>query len=242
MIGNLRQEGSLKALFPRVDDPALNAVFLNTAGGLTGGDKMDLSITAGESANVVVSSQAAERAYRAQPGQVARMDVALSADHDARINWLPQETILFDEAALNRRMLIDLTGNAEALVVEPVIFGRVAMGETVRKLHFTDQWQVRRDGKLVFADAVRLQGDALGLMARRAIGDGAGAMATVLLAGPRAAGLVDVALPINAGCSLIAEDVLLFRFLADDGFTLRRDLIPVVETLLGAPLPRVWRL
>ena len=94
----------------------------------------------------------------------------------------------------------------------------------------------------MFADAVCLQGDALGLMARRAIGDGAGAMATVLLAGPRAAGLAEMTLPINAGCSLIAEDVLLFRFLADDGFTLRRDLIPVVETLLGAPLPRVWRL
>lgn len=243
VISQLRQEGSLKALFPKVRGDALDAVFLNTAGGLTGGDQMEIVVAAQEQAHVIVSSQAAERAYRAQLGQIAQAQVRLDVAEGGRIDWLPQETILFDQAALNRRMDVTLCGSASALLVEPVIFGRAAMGETVRQLHFTDHWTVRRDGELIFADAIRLVGDAKALVARNAIGRGAGAMATVLLAGPTAEACAErIELEGNSGSSLIADDLLLVRLLAKDGFGLRKQLIPVVEALATAPMPRVWRL
>ncbi|WP_239495898.1 urease accessory protein UreD [Yoonia maritima] len=233
----------MKALFPRVHGAALDAVFLNTAGGLTGGDHMQFDIAADDNAHIILSSQAAERAYRAHPGQVARSNVTLRAGPGARIDWLPQETILFDSAALDRRMNVHLSHDATALIVEPVIFGRLAMGEVIRTVHFTDQWRIWRDGTLVFADAIRLIGDAQAQMARAAIADGAGAMATVLLAGAQAEALASgLTLPDTSGASLIADDLLLVRLLAEDGFALRRQLIPVVEALSTAPIPRVWRL
>ncbi|MEL6681677.1 MAG: urease accessory protein UreD [Pseudomonadota bacterium] len=243
VIGELRQDGSLKALFPKVRGAALDAVFLNTAGGLTGGDHMKIDATARQDAHVIVASQAAERAYRAQPGQIAESHVTLDVGPGGRIDWLPQETILFDRAALNRRLSVQLAKDATALVVEPIIFGRTAMGEQVDTLHFTDRWQVTRDGKLIFADAIRMIGDAHALMQQPAIGAGAGAMATVLLASPMAAALVN-SLEVSGlgGASLIADDILLVRLLAADGFALRAELIPVVEALSSAPIPRVWRL
>ena len=243
MIDTLRQEGSLKALFPKVRGNALDAVFLNTAGGLTGGDRMKISVAAGAGAHVIMSSQAAERAYRAQPGQVAHSDVTIDVAADGRIDWIPQETIFFESAALARSMTVRLKGNASALLVEPIIFGRAAMGEFVRTLHFTDQWRVHRDGRLIFADAIRLIGDATALLAQNAIANGAGAMATIVLAGPQASTcLKQLNLPDCSGASLIAEDLLVVRLLATDGFTLRRQMIPAIEALSIAPLPRVWRL
>lgn len=243
VIADLRQQGALKALFPRSHGTALDAVFLNTAGGLTGGDRMALDIAAGAGAHVVVSSQAAERGYAALDGQIAQVDVTLQVADAGRIDWLPQETILFDAAAINRRMNVDLAGSGQCLIVEPMIFGRVAMGEVVHQLHLTDHWRIRRDGVLVFADSVRLIGDADALLARAAVGGAAGAMATLLLAAPCAAALgSQLDLPATAGASLLADDLLLIRLLASDGFTLRRDLIPLIEALSAAPIPRVWRL
>ena len=243
VIADLRQQGALKALFPRSHGAALDAVFLNTAGGLTGGDRMALDIVAQAGAHVVLSSQAAERGYAALDDQIAHVDVTLQVADGGRIDWLPQETILFDCAALNRRMNVDLAGSGQCLIVEPVIFGRVAMGEVLHQLRLTDQWRIRRDGALIFADALRLIGDADALLARPAIAGGAGAMATLLLASPAAAGLAgSLDLPETAGASLLADDLLLIRLLAADGFTLRRDLIPLIEALSAAPIPRVWRL
>ncbi|WP_296423316.1 urease accessory protein UreD [Yoonia sp.] len=242
VIADLRQQGSLKALFPRAQGDALDVVFLNTAGGLTGGDRMRIDLVARAGVSVHVSSQAAERAYRAHPGQVARVDVGLEVAAGARVHWLPQETILFEGAALDRRLSVQLVGDATALIVEPVIFGRAAMGEVVRDLQFMDHWRIWRDGTLVFADTVRIMGNADALLQRNAVAGGAGAMATVLLAGPTAAALAGLDLPQDAGASLIADDLLLVRLLARDGFDLRRALIPVIEALSAAPLPRVWRL
>lgn len=243
VIADLRQEGSLKALFPKVRGNALDTVFLNTAGGLTGGDRMQIDVAAQAGAHVVLSSQAAERAYRAQPGQIAQSNVTLDVGPGGRVDWLPQETILFDRAALERRLNVRLAPDASVVLVEPIIFGRVAMGETVEHLHLTDHWRIWREDALVFADAVRLIGDAKALMQKTAIAGGAGALATVVFASPQAAAFADrLALGGASGASLIADDILLVRILANDGFALRKQLIPVVEALSTTPIPRVWRL
>ena len=158
---------------------------------------------------------------------------------------MPQETILYDGAALDRNLQADLARDGRLLLVEPIIFGRAAMGETVRSGLLRDHWRVRRAGELVFADVLRLQGDIAATLTRAGIAGGAGAMASVLYVGPDAAarltGLRQL-LPDTAGCSLIREGVLFSRMLAGDGFELRAVLIPAVEYLSAAPLPKVWRL
>jgi urease accessory protein len=243
VIADLRQQGSMKALFPRAHGTALEAVFLNTAGGLTGGDRMALDISAEKGAHIVLSSQAAERGYAALDGQSAQVDLSLRVAAGARIDWLPQETILFDRAAIRRRLAVDLAQGAEALIVEPLIFGRTAMGEVVHDLRFTDQWRIRRDGRLIYADNLRIIGDVKALLARPGLGQGAGALATLCLISPRAAAVAGALdLPDCAGASLLADDLLLIRLLAADGFALRACLFPLIAALSDAPAPRVWRL
>ena len=244
-IAGLRQSGSLKLLFPRPVGVALEAVILNTAGGLTGGDRMQIEVTAEPAAHVILSSQAAERAYRALGRSCAEVAVRLQAGAGARLDWLPQETILFEGAALARTLQLDLHPTARALLVEPVIFGRKAMGEVVHDAWLHDRWELRVAGKLCFADALRLTGDLAAQLSRAGVAGGAGAMAVVLYAGPDAAAFLPglrALLPPTAGASLIRDGILFARMLAADGFELRKALIPVLEYLGGAPLPKVWRL
>ncbi|MEM7545717.1 MAG: urease accessory protein UreD [Pseudomonadota bacterium] len=242
-LAGLRQSGSAKVLLPRAsDDDGLTAILLNTAGGITGGDAFAYRGEARAGTRLTLSTQAAERAYRAQPGETGSMNVALKADEGARIDWLPQETILFDGSSLARRLEVDLASDARFLAVEAVLLGRAAMGERLSDFAFTDNWRVRRGGALIYADAVRLSRDA---MAGPATLSGAGAFASILLACPAAerhlAALRDGLGPAG-GASVIRPGVLAARILCADGFALRQVLIPAIEALRGAPLPKAWRL
>jgi urease accessory protein len=234
---DLRLEGSLKLLFPRGADHR-QAVVLNTSGGLTGGDRMALDIAVGDGADLTVTTQAAERVYRAASGR-AEVEAGVTIGAGARLDWLPQETILFDGAALRRRLTVRMHGTARLLLVEPLILGRAAMGEVVRQAFLSDRWDIWRDGRLIRADALRLTGDVTNLMARA--GGGAGAMASILVIAPGAEGRLPP-LPDGAAASSPLPGTLSVRMLAPDGFTLRQRLIPVIEHLAGRALPKVWRL
>ncbi len=244
-LAGLRQAGSLRALFPRHEVPALEAVLLNTAGGLTGGDRLSVEATAAESARLTLTTQACERIYRASGTETARVETRLCVEADGRIDWLPQETILYEGSRLERRLIVDLAPGATALLVEAVLFGRLAKGETLRDVRFRDRWEVRRDGALVFAEAQRLAGDVDAVLDRPGVAAGARAMATVVLAGDGAGALlgrVRALLPAGCGASLVREGVLVVRLLAVDGFALRAGLIPLILLLSGTALPKVWRL
>ncbi len=244
-LADLRQVGSTKLIFPRVHRPDVECIVINTAGGITGGDDFRLEATLEPGAALTLTTQAAERAYRAQPAETGRVDARLTVHPGARLNWLPQELILFDHAAIHRRLEIALQGDARLLMAEPVVFGRAAMGERLRDLRFRDSISILRDGRPLYLDALRLEGDAAGQLERAAVADGAGAMASVVLVHPGAAtrlAPVRAALPRSAGASLIAEDVLVIRHLAEDSFALRRDLLPLLERLSDTPLPISWRL
>lgn len=246
-LADFRQQGSMKMLWPRAQDPAhpLQAVMLNTAGGLTGGDRMACEAVARAGAYLEITTQAAERVYRAQPHSVAVVDNRLTVGAGAQVDWLPQETILYDQSAIRRRLTVDLASDASAVIVEPLIFGRRAMGETLGKIAFDDRWLIRRAGRAVFADALRLSGDVETALDRPAMGQGARAMASALYAGPKAESLlqsVRAILPATAGASLVRKDILFIRILAEDGFALRQSLVPVITCLTGRALPKVWRL
>lgn len=244
VIDGLRQSGATKALFPH-GRTHLEAIVINSAGGVTGGDQFRVTAHAGPNSHLTLTTQAAERAYRAQPGQTGRVSTRLSVEENARLNWLPQELILFQGADLDRRLTIDLEDTAQLLMVEPVIFGRRAMGEIVTSASFSDRIAVNRAGRPIYRDGVNLTGNLNSTLSHPAIGASAAAMASLLYVAPDAEShltAIRTALPDTAGVSLLAPDILALRLLAADGFDLRRALLPILDRLTGNTLPTSWRL
>lgn len=245
VIGDLYQSGCLKALFPRAAAGGLTGVFLNTSGGMTGGDRLSIDAMAATDSRLTLTSQAAERVYLAQPGPPARLTTSLAVAQGARIDWLPQETILFNGAALQRRLDVDLAPDATFMCIEPLVFGRLSMGETLTTGSFADNITIRRDGVPVFADAVRLSGDIATQLSGPATARGQFAMASVIYAAADAEALLSplrALLPKTAGASLIRPGVLYARILAPDSYILRQSLVPIIARLHGAAPPKTWML
>jgi urease accessory protein len=247
-LDRLYQEGCAKIRLPNTHSAALEAVVINTAGGLTGGDYLSWSVEAGAETRVVVTTQACERIYRST-GADARVETRLTAGPNAHLDWLPQETILFESSRLDRSLDIDLDEGASLTAIETILLGREAMGEVTRRAHLRDNWRVRRCGRLIHAEATRLSGidaehERISLLAGR------NAFATVLhvaanaeLAERRYDTLVSH-LPADhrIGLGIIGER-LIVRVLAENGHTLRRLITPVLAELAGAGhLPRLWHL
>ena len=233
------EAGSLRVRFPNTQD-GLEAVIVNTGGGMTGGDAFTVDIDAGEGAHLVAGTAAAEKIYRSI-GPDTAMNVRLNVGAGARLAWLPQETILFDRARLKRRIDVDLADDASLVMAEAVLFGRAAMGEELRDGFFADAWRVRRGGKLVFAENVRLDGDIAGKLARPAAGNGAIALATVLIAPAGEEALTAVrALDFTGEAGISAwNGIAVARLVARDGAALRRDLVAILAAL-GQSVPRLW--
>lgn len=241
----LRHAGSTKLVFPQSHKAALEAIVVNTAGGITGGDTFSLHATAQSGTSLTLTTQAAERAYRAQTGEVGRVTTKLVVDAEACLNWLPQELILFDHCAVRRNLDIDLVDGSRFLLVEPIVFGRTAMNEELRDIRFHDRIRITRNQKPLYLDGMDMMGDAVSHMGRAAIGNGAKAMASLVLVADDAASYlatVRAMLPPTAGASMIVKDVLVVRHLACDSFILRRDLIPILNHLTHNSLPISWRL
>lgn len=243
-IDGLRQSGALKILFPRATS-ALEATLINTAGGITGGDDFRVDATAGSGSTLRLTTQAAERVYRAQSGQTGRVATRLVVGENARLDWLPQETILFDGAALRRKLHVELAASSRFLMVEPMIFGRTAMAERVTDLALDERIEIRRDGAPLYLDGVRLHGNAVEQLDRPAVGGGARAMANLIWVAPEAEaqlGPLRALIGEGGGASLLRPDLLCLRLLAPDGYSLRRMLLPVLDRLTDTQLPASWRL
>ncbi|MBW4024580.1 MAG: urease accessory protein UreD [Proteobacteria bacterium] len=251
----LRQEGCLKARHPRPEPGATaETVLLNTSGGITGGDDLAIAIAAGAGTRLVVTTQAAERLYRATAGSPpATLRTNLKAGPDASLDWLPQETILFDACRLDRSLTVDLAGSARFVGLESLLFGRQASGEALRRAFLADRIVIRHGGRLILHDATRIDGDAEALLARAGTFGDARAMATIVgvspdveaMVAPLRATLGPGTLPesgVEAGVSAW-NGLVLARILATDGARLRHAVTAALGILRGAdPLPRVWRL
>ena len=245
-LAELGESGSLRARLPRVEGRGIEAVLVNTAGGVACGDAYAIAVEARAGAQVTVATPAAEKVYRSD-GPDATIDVTLTIEDGAALHWLPQETILFDQARLVRRYEVDLDASGTLLAFEGLMFGRAARGEAMQTGHVVDHWRVRRGGDLVFADALRLSGSVSDLLARPAIGGGCTALATLLYVAPDAEARLEPVRAALAGttceCGASAwNGLLVVRFLAQDIETLRRDASAFLVAFRGAPLPRVWGL
>ncbi|MCK8785026.1 urease accessory protein UreD [Roseomonas sp. NAR14] len=247
VLAHLHQQAPLRVLFPtpEPDEPPLGAL-VNTAGGLAGGDSLRVAVTLGAGATATASTPAAEKLYRSL-GPETRVGTTLRVAAGATLEWLPQETILFDGARLRRRLDADLAADARLLAVEMLVFGRAARGERFARGALHDSWRLRVDGALRWADALRLPDTPEAALAHRFGFGGAGAMATLLHAAPDAATLLpllrEAAGPLGAA-TIPREGVLLARWLGP-ATAVRAALsaaIPPVRAALGLPgrLPRLW--
>ncbi|MDA9466644.1 urease accessory protein UreD [Bradyrhizobium sp. CCBAU 53415] len=240
--GTLHESGSLRVRFPSPEGEGLSGVFVNTAGGVAGGDRFDIEITAAAAARLTLTTAAAEKVYRA-PGQAAELNIALKVDAGAHLAWLPQETILFDRARVHRRFDIALDENASLLLCEIVVFGRTAMGERMEQGEFIDRWRLSRGGKLVFAETIRLDGNIGAKLTRSAVAKGGAAIGTALIV-PGDEALVE---RIREASDTFAGEVgisawngfAMARFCAQDAARLRADMMAVLARS-GAALPRLW--
>jgi urease accessory protein len=242
--GRVHESGSLRVRFPNgISHAALEAVIVNTGGGMTGGDRFDIDIEVGAGARLTVTTAAAEKIYRSL-GPDTDIDVKLDVGPDGALAWLPQETIVFDQARLRRSIDVELACDANLLLAEAAVFGRSAMGETVVEGHFFDRWRVRVGGALVFAETLRLDGDIAQRLAQRAVASGGVAVASVI----KYPGNDADAAAIRAMQDHFAGEVgvsawnglVVARLVAADGAALRRDLVAVLTALDAAPLPRLW--
>ncbi|MEM7289648.1 MAG: urease accessory protein UreD [Pseudomonadota bacterium] len=242
-LDRLYQQGSAKIRFPKNHRLDLEAVLINTAGGLTGGDRLSWDLQLDEGADVVVSAQACEKAYRSS-GDAAQLNTQLNLGKDSTLHWLPQETILYEGSALSRSYDVMMEEGATLLAVESIVLGREAMGETIHSLQFRDRWRIRQNGSLVFADDLRFCGGENSIAQMK----DCRAVASLLFVNGRddehlqssLKALRELCSSAWAGFSAF-EGKITGRILTKDSYALRRTLIPVLKMLRGTDLPRVWR-
>ncbi|MCA1494265.1 urease accessory protein UreD [Sinorhizobium alkalisoli] len=249
-IAELYQEGCAKLRLPKTFDGTMEAVLINSSGGVTGGDRLNWAFEAGEGTSLTLATQACEKIYKASAG-TAEIETRLSVSAGARIDWLPQETILFDRASLSRVLEVDLASDAVLLAVEAVLLGRKAMGETVHTGLFRDRWRVSSGGKLIHAENLTLADEIARLAARPPVLGGAAAFATLLYVAPDSEAMLS---KLRAALAAVAwagvshhrvggRDKVVARMVAADGYELRKILVPLISHLRkDASVPKVWTL
>lgn len=245
-LTDLFQSGSAKVMLPHAQGDCPEAVFLNTSGGLTSGDDLQFSMSVAEGAALTATTQTAERAYLAQSGQ-ARMSVRADVAANARLDWLPQETILFQGADLLRETRIDLDVGAQVILIEIVVLGRRAMGEVVTNARLTDRRQVTVNGRPLWFEAQELTPEILGRTGASAVLGSAHVFATLALCGPGAETAAEAlhGQPAPEGVTAAASGWngrTLLRATATDLWSLKLYLGQMISRLTGRPLPRVWQL
>ena len=244
-LADLHQSGSAKAMLPRTHGPHPEIVFLNTSGGVTGGDQLTYALDVGAGAAAVGTTQTAERAYKALGGAQGpgRIDTRLRLGPEARLAWLPQELILFEGSDLDRRTQVEMAESAELAFLETLVAGRAAMGETLGHHSLREDRQIRRGGRLVFHEPLHLDAAMLAHPAGLA---GARAVATLVIvardAADRLSGLrARLSFDGVTAAASAWDGKLVLRLLAPAAWPLRRALTARLPAVTGTPLPRVWQ-
>lgn len=243
-VSDVFERGSFRIRFPR--GSVCEGALLNTGGGITGGDRLLVELQASAGADLIVTSQAAEKLYRSDGASaVIAMRARLAAG--ARLDWLPQESILFDGANITRTLDIEMADDAALTVLEVLVLGRAAFGERLTNAHWCDRWRITRDGRLVLAENVRLDGALAEIMRGPATGSGAGCVATLVHIAPDAEGRLEAvrAALVDGGCDSLSaasswNGMLLARFAARDLGDMRKQIADATIAITRRALPRAW--
>lgn len=244
-LKHLYQSGCSKALLPKSFQSTPEAVFINTSGGVTGGDRLHYSAWVEDGARLNVTTQAAERIYRATTGK-AVITNTLTLGENCHLDWVPQETILFENSALKRQLNVTMAESASLLALETLVLGRKAMGETLHSATLSDQWRIRRGDRLIYADALRFNAPHLQTQSAATL-NGNRALATIVIVASETEDRLQFArsllpFPDVEAAASAWNGILTLRFLAPDAQPLRKALISFLTQFRGRDLPRVWHM
>jgi urease accessory protein len=249
-IVDVFQRSPVRIMFPRVGCAIEEAVLVNTAGGIAGGDRLEFGVTALASASIAVTSQAAEKVYRAL-NEPARIATKLQACEAAKLAWLPQETIVFNWGRLSRETEVELSSGAELLALEWLVLGRAAHGEEMVGGHITDSWRVKKDGRLIWADCFRITDEVFPHVHRKALLSNCKAVATLIYFGPPLDAWVEflrhTAAAVECHCAATSvAGLVIVRFAAKASYDLRLALRNFLQQfsreLKASPfrVPKTW--
>ena len=250
-IMNVFQRSPIRIMFPRACGGAIEeAVLVNTAGGIAGGDRLECGVTALANASIAVTSQAAEKVYRAL-SEPARITTKLKARKAAKLAWLPQETIVFNSGRLSRETEIELSSGAELLALEWLVLGRAAHGEEMVGGHITDSWRVKKDSRLIWADSFRVTDEMFPHLHRKALLSNYKAIGTLIYFGPclarRLEFLRDIAPSLECYCAAtLVGGLIVVRFAANESSALKLALRTLLQQfgpeLDSGPfqIPKMW--
>src|SRR5262245_24560881 len=224
-IVDVFQRSPIRVMFPRVGGAIEEAVLVNTGGGIAGGDRLECAVTALAHASIAVTSQAAEKVYRAL-NEPARIATKLKACEAAKLAWLPQETIIYNWGRLSRETEVELSSGAEVLALEWLVLGRAAHGEKMVGGHVTDSWRVKKDGRLVWADCFRVTDEMFSHLYRKALLSSCKAVGTLIYFGPhldtRLELFRDIARYLECNCAAtLVGGLIIVRFAAAESYGLR---------------------
>ena len=244
-ISRMFQSGSAKLMLPKTYSDMMEAVILNTSGGMTDGDILNIDVQA-EDCALVMTTQTAERVYRSVGSRPAKIQINLSVVDTADLHWLPQETIVFNDSKFERTLTINLSSCSSCLVAETIVLGRQAMGEDVNDCHLIDNWRVFRDGNLFHAESLRLSEEGSKIITAPAGGNGARLLSTILYIGdnlePIADRVSDVIKQIPSDCAVSCwNNRLIIRLMSAHSVSARKDIEKLIFAIRKQPMPRVWQ-
>ena len=244
-VSRMFQSGSAKLMLPKTYSDMMEAVILNTSGGMTGGDILNIDVEA-EDCALLITTQTAERVYRSGGTRPAKIKINLSVSDTADLHWLPQETIVFNDSKFERTLTVKLSSCSNCLVAETIVLGREAMGEKICDCHFIDNWRVFRDGHLFHAESLRLSDEVEKIIAAPAGGNGARLLSTILYIGDnfeQVADRVSALIKQNSSNCAVSywNDRLIIRLISAHSASARKDIENLLLTIREHPLPRVWQ-
>jgi urease accessory protein len=245
-IAERRETGALRFRFPRAHGRPPEAILVNVAGGLTGGDRVSMAIKVGQNASLTVTSATAERIYSSKDDPTMIATNFHVADGGTLI-WLPQESILHEGARLVRTVVVNAESAGRFMLADMIYLGRRASGEGFDDGMWKDRWRVSIGGRLVFADETRLTASTLSAQFRAGTLNSAVALGSCLLCGSapdHLLALVRQSLEgvdgIHAGATLV-DGLAVVRLMSSDASRLRVAMMALAETILPCldmPMPR----
>lgn len=244
-VCRMYQSGSAKLMLPNTYSDMMEAVILNTSGGMTDGDILNIDVEA-EACALAMTTQTAERVYRSSGSRPAKLEINISASNKADIHWLPQETIVFNASKFERTLTLNLSPCSNCLVAETIVLGREAMGENICDCYLVDNWRVFRDGKVFHAESLRLSGEVNKIINAAAGGNGGRLLSTILYIGNNleqvADRLSDLIKQSPSNCALSYwNDRLIIRLTSAHSTSARKDIEKLLLAIRKQPLPRVWQ-
>ena len=244
-ISRMYQSGSAKLMLPKTYSDMIEAVILNTSGGMTDGDVLSIDVRA-EGCPLVMTTQTAERVYRSGGTKPAKVKINLSVSDTADLHWLPQETILFNDSKFERTLTVNLSSCSNFLCTETIVLGREAMGENICDCELIDNWRVFRDGNLFHAESFRLSNEVNKIIAAPAGCNGARLLSTILYVGNNvdqvAERLAELIKQTASDCAVSCwNDRFVIRLVSAHSASARKDIERILLAVRQQPLPRVWQ-